>query len=86
MILGDYRRFECAYHLVIASQYATDLREALRSVELSMGDFLTILHRIEWDDGTRLFRIHEVRLELTPAGVDRVQVWGEALRSLGINI
>jgi hypothetical protein len=86
MILGDYQRFECAYHLVIASQFAVDLRDALRAVELSMGELLTILHRIEWDGETRLFKIHENRLKLTPTGVERVRVWGEALRSLGIQI
>ena len=86
MIAGDYQRFECAYHLVIASEYAADLRGALRTFELSMGELLTILHRIEWDGETRLFKIHETRLTLTPAGVDRVRVWGEALRSLGIKV
>jgi hypothetical protein len=84
MILGDYRRFECAYHLVIASQYAADLHGALRAVELSMGELLTILHRIEWDGEIRLFKIHEHHLKLTPDGVERVRVWGEALQSLGI--
>jgi hypothetical protein len=86
VILGDYQRFECAYHLVIASQHAADLRGALRAVELSMGELLTILHRVEWDGETRLFKIHENRLKLTPDGLERVRVWGLALQSLGISI
>ena len=86
VIYGDYQRFECAYHLVIASQHAEDLRGALRAVELSMGEFLTILHRIEWDGEIRLFKIHENRLKLTPDGFERVRAWGLALHSLGIRI
>jgi hypothetical protein len=86
MMLGDYRRFECAYHLVIAAQYAVDLREASRAVDLSMGEFLTILHRIEWVDETRLFKIHEHSLHLTPDGTERVRVWSEAFRLLEIKI
>ena len=85
MIVGDYQKFECAYHLVIASQYAS-LQEALRAVELSMGELLTILHRIEWDGETRIFHIHNQCLQLTTAGTDRVRIWGEALHSLGIKI
>lgn len=85
MNIGDYRRFESAFHLIIASQF-TDLQEALRAVELSMGDLLTILHRIEWDGQTRLFTIHNNRLTLTPDGAERVRVWTEALRSLGITV
>jgi hypothetical protein len=85
MVLGDYQKFECAYHLVIASQCET-LGEASRAVELSLGELVTILHRIEWDGETRLFKLHENRLNLTSAGTERVRVWGEALRLLDIKI
>lgn len=79
----DYQRFECIYHVVTAAHYGT-LQEALRAVELSKGELVTILHRIEWDDSTRLFRIHDDRLVFTREGAERVRIWEEALRTLGI--
>lgn len=86
MVTGDYRRFESAYYLVIASQHADDLRGALRAVELSYDELLSIMHRVEWDGRTRLFKIHDYRLKLTPDGVERVKIWGDAIRLLGIKI
>jgi hypothetical protein len=86
MITGDYRRFESAYHLVIASRHTNDLREALRAVELAFDELLTILHRVEWDGQIRLFRIEDYRLLLTSDGVDRVKLWSEAIHLLGIKI
>jgi hypothetical protein len=85
VILGDYQRFECAYHLVIVSSYNT-LQESLRAVELDMGQLLTILHRIEWCDDKRLFKIHEGVLRLTAEGEQRVRIWRDAIRALGISV
>lgn len=85
MTLRDHQRFECAYHLVIAAQY-DGLQQALRAVELSLKELMTILHRIEFDGATRLFTIRGDRLVLTPEGKERVQTWSEALRLLGITI
>jgi hypothetical protein len=84
MVLGDYQRFECAYYLVMASRYGTDLSDAFRWSELSYSELLVILHRIEWDDGVRLFKIHEHELRLTREGEARVAVWRAALLALGI--
>jgi hypothetical protein len=85
MILGHYQRFESIYHLVIAAQFDT-LQAALRAVELSLGDLTTVLHRIEWDGETRIFRIVEGRLLLTKEGSDRVRAWADAIRALGIAV
>lgn len=85
MIFGDYQRFECAYHLAIVSNYNT-LQESLRAVELDMGQLLTILHRIEWCDDKRLFKIHEGVLRLTAEGEQRVRIWRDAIRARGIPV
>ncbi len=85
MLLRDLRRFECAYHLVIASQYES-LTEALRAMELTVKELMTILHRIEFDGDTRLFTIRDDRLWLTPEGRERVKAWNEAMRLLGIPV
>ena len=83
MILSDYYRFQSVYHLVIASQFDT-LQAALRTVELSMGELVTILHRIEWDGEIRIFKIADGKLVLTQEGSDRVRVWAQAIGALGI--
>ncbi len=85
MIVGDARRLECAYCLVVAARYES-LQAALRALEVSMGELFTILHRIEWDGDTRLFSIRDGRLHLTRDGQARVRAWGDALRALGISV
>lgn len=85
MNTGDYRRFESIYYLVVAAKYDS-LQAALRAVELSMGELVAILHRIEWDGATRVFRIHEGKLAFTKDGKVRLATWTQALRDMGIGV